>query len=86
MTPCSCTVCGARIAVGQLFDNPMIRTCKSCRDIVLTYLTHLEGVIVSDLNPLVYELCHDSHYLADTCYEFYDNITQTRGKVLRLRK
>ena len=70
----------------MLFDNPMIRTCQSCRDIVLTYLTHLDGVIVSDLNPLVYELCHDSHYLADACWTFYDNITQTQGIVLRLRK
>jgi len=86
MTPCSCTVCGTRTAIGMLFDNPMIRTCRSCRDIVLTYLTHLDGVIVSDLNPLVLELCHDSHYLADACWTFYDLRLGKPGKVLRLKK
>lgn len=86
MTPCSCTCCDSRSAAGMLFDDPTIRICRGCRDIILTYLTHLDGVIVSDLNPLVFELCNDSHYLADACWTFYDSITQSHGKVLRLQK
>lgn len=86
MTPCSCTFCDARLAAGILFDDPTIRICRGCRDLILTYLTHLDGVIVSDLNPLIAELCEDSHYIASACWTFYDLRLQTQGKVLRLKK
>lgn len=53
---------------------------------MLTYLTHLDGVVVSDQHSLIAELCEDSHYLADATHEFYDCIAGRKGKVLRLRK
>jgi hypothetical protein len=79
-----CFVCGSPHPAGFILgriDSPL---CRSCRDITLTFL-HSVGVEMTEANPFISDLCIESHVLESAWFEYYDNINQCKGIVIRTR-
>lgn len=85
MTRSPCVCCQTSVVCGFLFENPAIRICRGCRDSWLTYLYSI-GFVMADTEWLIRELCENSHYVEDAWWSYYNNITKTRGDILRLAK
>lgn len=64
----TCSICGAH-PIGYLDSWPSVWVCGYCKEMSLRFM-HQRGVEMTADNPLIHDLCNNSHYFERVAYSF----------------